>query len=278
MNKKELDNQINQALSGWEIPNKQSKKAIWQSVFNETVAKKTTVRTISTWRWVAAASTVAIIASFALFYTAQVTISSSNSQTSFLLPDGSSLTLNAASTASYNSLTWILTRSVELSGEGFFKVKKGSQFSVNTQHGTVSVLGTSFNVIAKPHTFIIECFTGKVAINNGKNKVVIKKGETIIQLNSLSLHKEVSNQGSPAPQWLNDTYTYQNEKLKNVLNDISNHFGVELNASNKVNKLSFTGKWDKKMLLDDVLKIICMPFNLEATLVNDKEYEIGSIE
>ena len=41
---------------------------------------------------------------------------------------------------------WKNERSVNLDGEGFFKVAKGSKFDVETSAGTVSVVGTQFNV------------------------------------------------------------------------------------------------------------------------------------
>lgn len=274
MNKKELDNQINQVLLGWEIPSKQSKSAIWQAITKKTTSNNKNLFLRSNLRWVAAASFIGAILSIGLFYNAQVTISSSNHQASITLPDGSLLALNADSKASFNSITWIFNRSVILSGEGFFNVIKGSQFTVNTDHGSIKVLGTSFNVIARPNKFEVECFTGKVRVYNGYQTTSIIKGEHISQTSNLTFIKEEKNQSSSFPRWLAENYLYKKEQLKVVFDDISSHFGIEINANTRIKKSSFTGQWNKTMTLEEVLKIVCLPFNLEANSISENEIQI----
>src|SRR5690606_4696634 len=83
------------------------------------------------------------------------------------LPDGSTVTLNAASTIEYNSLTWFLRRKISLNGEAFFKVLKGPSFSVGAGKASVEVLGTSFNVKQRNDIVSVACFTGKVTVNTG---------------------------------------------------------------------------------------------------------------
>ncbi len=62
------------------------------------------------------------------------------------LPDASEVNLNAMSTLSFNKSNWDDNRAINLEGEAFFKVAKGKKFDVITEAGTVSVLGTQFNV------------------------------------------------------------------------------------------------------------------------------------
>ena len=56
------------------------------------------------------------------------------------LPDGSLVTMNSKSTIEFNPDSWESSRILNLSGEAYFKVKKGSQFTVNTSNGDVVVL------------------------------------------------------------------------------------------------------------------------------------------
>ena len=63
----------------------------------------------------------------------------------FSLPDESSVWLNAKSEISHNK-DWENTRDIKLNGEAYFEVAKGKKFTVETPQGTVTVLGTKFNV------------------------------------------------------------------------------------------------------------------------------------
>ena len=67
-----------------------------------------------------------------------------------LLPDQSTVRLNAGSFFTYDAATWDDARTVELHGEAFFDVKKnGVPFTVTTSNSRVQVLGTTFNVRAR---------------------------------------------------------------------------------------------------------------------------------
>lgn len=278
MNTEELDKRINKTLSGWEIPSKQEKQAIWQSIFSAIGTKQKRIITLKKWYWIAAASLVAVFVSYTIFYNSNVEYATGiNEKMTISLPDGSSVDMNAESKASYNTLSWYLTRSVSLSGEAFFKVKNGSQFSVKTSNGVVKVLGTSFNVFSRESSFLVECFTGKVEIRNKINQVIITKGEKVIQSNSLALTKELFD--PTLPNWVgNDNHYYNKTNLETVFNDIEKAFEVVIISDKAITSMKFSGEWNNTMNLDDVLKIVCMPFNLEATTVSEKEVKIQKIE
>lgn len=279
MSIEELDNRINRALSGWEIPSTKTKKAIWLSVEGALETKQNKTVSLTKWRWVAAASLVAVIISFGIIYNARVkVISHANEKVAISLPDGSSLNLNANSQATYNSITWYFNRSVTLSGEGFFKVKKGSEFSVNTTNGIIKVLGTSFNVLSNNYNFQVECFSGKVAVDNKASSVTLTKGERIVITNDLVMDKALVTHASTIPLWMENKYSYSKSKLSNVFRDIASNYNVELQASNKIRHMSFTGEWNSTMTLEEVLKIVCLPFNLEAKSLENQKYKVQTIK
>jgi ferric-dicitrate binding protein FerR (iron transport regulator) len=100
------------------------------------------------WQLGIAASFFLLIGLFAYFNFFNSTEFSSDygKQLSFLLPDGSKVLLNSKSTITYNKNNWNTNRTLNLDGEAFFDVEKGSTFTVKTTHGHVKVLGTEFNV------------------------------------------------------------------------------------------------------------------------------------
>lgn len=98
-----------------------------------------------------------------------------------VLPDGSYVQTKQGTTLSYNTLAWDLKRTVQIKGDGHFKVRKGSKFVVTTALGHVEVLGTVFDVHTNLDTMNVECHQGKVgvqySINNQNFKTTLAAGE-----------------------------------------------------------------------------------------------------
>ena len=70
-------------------------------------------------------------------------------------------------------------RNIHLEGEAFFEVAKGSPFTVHTDGGTVSVLGTSFEVDATALSLDVRCATGKVSVSRGRDSVLLTPGRAV---------------------------------------------------------------------------------------------------
>jgi transmembrane sensor len=88
-------------------------------------------------------------------------------KSTIVLPDGSTIWLNADSKIKYPTSFAGRLREVYLSGEAFFDVAKDPQkpFVIHLSKGTVKVLGTSFNIRAYDNEKLIETSvsTGRVA-------------------------------------------------------------------------------------------------------------------
>ncbi|HZK64965.1 MAG TPA: FecR family protein [Puia sp.] len=85
-------------------------------------------------------------------------VTRNGSKTNLLLPDGTTVWLNAGSRLTYDSLYGNEPREVTLSGEGFFDVVKNPQkpFIIHTGKINIRVLGTIFNVKSYPEEKTIE--------------------------------------------------------------------------------------------------------------------------
>lgn len=83
------------------------------------------------------------------------------------LPDGTIVYLNAKSSLTYSQDFGRESRNVELSGEGFFEVKKDikKQFTVKTGFMDITVLGTKFNVYAYQDKDIVEMSLVEGSVN-----------------------------------------------------------------------------------------------------------------
>lgn len=95
----------------------------------------------------------------------------------FVLPDNSNVILNENSSLSYQKGKWNENRSLELQGEAFFEVITGNTFEVQTDHGTVSVLGTRFNVLARENSFEVVCYEGLVEVTYANDLMKLFPGQ-----------------------------------------------------------------------------------------------------
>ena len=121
-----------------------------------------------------------LIASY-VFYTTTtpIAVDTTLAKTEFLLPDTSQVILNSNSTIKYKTWNWESNRNISLEGEAYFKVAKGSTFSINTSQGLVTVVGTQFNVSTKNNEFTVACFEGKVNVTIQDNVYSLTQGKTL---------------------------------------------------------------------------------------------------
>ena len=123
---------------------------------NSITKKRNTISNKLNYKWsFSIAATLAIL--FGLFFlmsTNEISHKTAFGEQKIIeLPDGSQVTMNSKSLIEFNPDSWESNRILKLSGEAYFKVKKGSQFTVNTDNGNVIVLGTEFNVNSLNHYF-----------------------------------------------------------------------------------------------------------------------------
>ena len=112
------------------------------------------------------------------------------SKTKVILPDSSSVWLNAGARLRYPTHFDGNLREVFLQGEGFFDVTKNSQhpFIVNSNGLNIKVLGTTFNLKANADDHFIETTLVEGAIEilelkdnvNRQNNLVLKPGQKLI--------------------------------------------------------------------------------------------------
>ena len=125
----------------------------------------------------AAIIVVLLTTSYFLFFNNETSFKTQFSQTkTFNLPDNSEVILNSNSTITFNKNKWKSNRHLTLDGEAFFKVQKGEKFTVNTEIGEVTVLGTKFNVKERTNYFEVKTYEGLVSVAYKDTLVKLSKG------------------------------------------------------------------------------------------------------
>lgn len=181
------------------------------------------------------------------------------------LPDASSVNLNTASSISYNKNKWEENREIQLKGEAYFKVAKGSKFSVKTNTGIVTVLGTQFNIKDRHNLFEVVCYEGSVSVTYNSGSVVLKPGNSFLIIDEVIVNKELETQNSPS--WINNESTFKSMPFKNVLAEFERQHNVTFNAKDIDLAQIFTGSFSHNNL-DLALKSITLPLNL--SYIKDK--------
>ena len=174
------------------------------------------------------------------------------------LPDNSVVKLNSESKLSYNESKFINNRTLELKGEAFFEVQKGSEFIVNTELGNVTVLGTSFNVKVRNNHFAVECITGSVKVKNRQNEVILKPNQSCESNRNGQLEMA---ENSERYSWINGKYSYHNRKLSEVIDDFQRQFDIKVILPESIQNIQYTGFFTTSDR-DQALESICWPLHL----------------
>ncbi len=153
------------------------------------------------------------------------------SQTSFLLPDGTQVWLNAGSTLIFPSQFKGSNRNVELEGEAYFDVVKDSKpFVVQTSKLNVEVLGTAFNVMAYDGEVpAITLDRGLVRLSSATMAQQLLKPGFQALLDTLDREISISEVDTELYScWRDHRLVFRNEPLKSVIVKLERWYNVEI--------------------------------------------------
>ncbi|MEA4867982.1 hypothetical protein SDC9_54487 [bioreactor metagenome] len=176
------------------------------------------------------------------------------------LPDGSKVVLNSQSEIRYKPVLWIVDRSLHLKGEAYFDVEKGKNFDVMTDNGTVSVLGTSFNVYSRDKDFCVTCYTGKVAVNIPADQIVLVNNSRV-EISEGSIKESTSGKFVKSNSWTGDRFFFLSVDLAKVFQEIERQYDIDIKIEGELD-FRYTGNFDKLENPRDLLEIVTTPFGL----------------
>lgn len=182
-----------------------------------------------------------------------------------ILPDNSNVSLNSLSSLTYNEKEWDTQREVQLQGEAFFKVEKGSTFNVKTTTGLVTVVGTQFTVKDRNELFEVVCYEGIVRVDHLGESFLLKKGERYIKMEGITTSKTKTARLNPS--WITNTSSFKSIPYTAVLAEFERQYDIEIKVSNIDSKQLFTGSFIHNDI-DIALKSITLPLNLKYTRTN----------
>lgn len=175
----------------------------------------------------AAAIVILLTTSYFLLFNNDANFKTQFAQTkTFNLPDNSEVTLNANSEITYSKKEWENSRNLNLNGEAFFKVQKGKKFTVNTEIGAVTVLGTQFNVKERSNYFEVKTYEGLVSVAYKDTLVKLPKGTIFKVINGVI---DINNTFDVNEKsWLQKESNFKSTQLRFVLEEIENQFDYKI--------------------------------------------------
>jgi transmembrane sensor len=200
-----------------------------------------------------------------------------------VLPDGSKVWINAATSIRFPVAFSGNERSVELSGEAYFEIKKDPSKPFKVFIGSpadedvreIEVLGTHFNVNAYEDEAQINAtllegsikFTTRNTTLKPVSKVLTPGQRALVAKKGNDLVVSAAKDPQAAVAWVNGQFSFEKTNLKAVMRELSRWYDVQVTFDDDVamNTL-FTGKVDRTIPLARLLS------NLEKT--GDARFEL----
>jgi len=197
---------------------------------------------------------------------------------SFILPDGTLVSLNSNTQLKYPKKFGKETREVSIEGEAFFEVKpnKNKPFIIHAGNAQIKVLGTSFNVSAYPRAKLIEVIveTGKVQVLNNltepklTNELILNPGDKGTLVFSSNALLKTTNQDPNFMAWKTHNLIFRATSLSEVIGNLEKVYKVNIRLDNpKLNGLLLTAHFNDYPL-EFILKVIETTFQMETQKID----------
>jgi ferric-dicitrate binding protein FerR (iron transport regulator) len=223
-----------------------------------------------------------VVAGLAYFLTSRLSVrnitvqSAVNQRMQAILPDGSTVWLNAGSQLNYTSEFGKKLREVSLKGEAFFSVQPDAQhpFIVRANEVQIRVLGTRFNLLAYPDENTIETTleSGKIEYSDQHNPPIdIIPGQQVVFTPSDKkvIIREVDSDHYIS--WHNNQLKFRNDSLGFVLRKMEHWYGCRFSVKDKdLLSLHFTATIQNESIeevLDLLSESIDITYKQEGNLI-----------
>lgn len=190
-------------------------------------------------------------------------------QFTLILPDGSRVWLNAASSIRFPTAFTGKRRSVELSGEAYFEIAKDKEkpFFIHTDKSETEVLGTSVNISAytDDDTVAATLIEGSIRTGIRQDQVILVPGEqakigaarsgaaqTGVAQSTIDVNHHANVEQAIA--WKNGTFDFQEKGLKEVMRQLARWYDLEVFYEPGVKDVKFGGEMSRNIPLSSLLK------------------------
>lgn len=173
-----------------------------------------------------------------------------------VLPDGSKVWLNSASSLRFPAAFTGPARQVELDGEAYFEVarKENKPFRVLAGGVKIAVLGTRFNIMSYANEGSVKTtlLEGSVEVSKGAASALLKPGQQASVNNRIQIR-----QADPEEvlAWKNGEFYFNAADLKSIMRLLERWYDVEADMDSMPDR-RFNGVISRDVNLSQVLKML----------------------
>ena len=191
-----------------------------------------------------------------------------------ILPDGTSVTLNAGSYLRYPREFITDVRRIEMNGEAFFEVTRDEEkpFLIHTKDADVKVLGTSFNVKAfdMDEQLTVSVQTGKVQVDLPEAMMRLLPDEQFVMDKTKGEFQKRNEDSRLSTVWIKGGLYFNRTPIRTVVNELVRMYNrtIEFAPGAEYDDYIY-GEHDNKSL-EAVLKSIQYSTDIKYRIENDK--------
>ena len=181
-------------------------------------------------------------------------------QFKLILPDGTQVWLNNASSLRYPSSFIGSNRTVELTGEAYFEVARNTTqpFRVKVGGLSVQVLGTEFNISDYPdepelRTTLVQ---GKIKVESKVKDAVLQPGQQVVATEDGGWTTLKSVNTEEVTDWRFGLFTFDNADLHTVMRQLARWYDVDVEFRGAVPDKRVQGQMHRDLTLNQVLEIL----------------------
>ena len=205
-------------------------------------------------------------------------------ESSFVLPDGTSVNFNSESTISYPEHFDKANRAVDFEGVAYFDVTKDENkpFVIHCNNMDVEVLGTTFllNADKDNERYFVDLYTGKVRMT-----AFDEKGRELSQIEVTSGERGVWNAAEGELKTMsypevkeeelvnNHVLVFDNESLSKIVEALEYLYKVEIELDETCAAKKLTARFSDEESIDEVLETIAIVSEVTVTKT-DEGYQI----
>jgi transmembrane sensor len=177
-----------------------------------------------------------------------------------VLPDGSKVWLDAASSIRFPTAFNGKERSVELSGEAYFEIAPNARqpFLITSNGMTVQVLGTEFNLMAYQDEDAIRTtlVSGSVKVVRGNDQLQIRPGQQASWARGGNALQLVKPNMEEVLAWKQGEFRFQDLQIPAIMRQIARWYDVDVEFKGPQPKNEFNGVIPRKRSVTDLLAVL----------------------
>lgn len=197
-------------------------------------------------------------------------------QYQLMLPDGSMVWLNAASSIRYPTVFTGNRREVEINGEAYFEIAKDPRkpFIVNVAgNASVEVLGTHFNINAYNdeafvRTTLLEGSIKMFMLQAKDQQVILTPGDqALFDMHDKEIKTIKNADIEQAVAWKNGRFQFKSADIESLMRQVARWYDIEVLYTGVKTNDRFSGKISRSATLTELLQILAtshVHFKLEG--------------